>query len=140
MVLRYKDIHVFDNYKTVTVIYRMHGADEVSVHRACCEPATKPFSPAGGGMVYPGSRQTSVTTHSPRMVTECLPTRSMLIKMYIPFHVYVQCIYSQSISCRRSLLFSLSNCIYVLSIDAFSKTRMLTFCGLTYTQHVNILI
>ena len=57
--------------------------------------------------------QAGVTTRCPRMVTECLLTRSMLIKMYqftisgyMP--VYVHCIYSQSMSCRRSLsLFSL---------------------------------
>ena len=59
------------------------------------------------------SRPAGVTTRCARMVTECLLTRSMLIKMYkftisgyVP--VYVHCIYSQSISCRRSLsLFSL---------------------------------
>ena len=37
-------------------------------------------------MIYPGSRLAGVTTRSPRMVTECLLTRSMLIKMYLPFH------------------------------------------------------
>ena len=36
----------------------------------------------GGGTTYPGSRQADVTTCSPRMVTECFLTRSMLIKMY----------------------------------------------------------
>ena len=35
---------------------------------------------------YPGSRPAGVTTRKPRMVTECLLTRSMLIKMYLPFH------------------------------------------------------
>ena len=37
-------------------------------------------------MIYPKSRPAGVTTRSPRMVTECLLTRSMLIKMYLPFH------------------------------------------------------
>ena len=40
----------------------------------------------GGGTIYPGSRPAAVTTRSPRMVTECLLTRSMLIKMCLPFH------------------------------------------------------
>ena len=80
-------------------------------HRACCERATQPYSLGGGGTIFPGSRPAGVTTRCPRMVTEC--SRSMFINMYkstisgyVP--VYVHCIYSQSISCRRSLsLFSL---------------------------------
>ena len=107
MVHRYKDIHAFDN-KTMKIIYSMYRAGEVSVHRACCERATKPYSLGGGGTICLGSRPAGVTTRCPRMVTECLLTRSMLIKMYkftvsgyVP--VYVQCIDSQSISCRRSL-------------------------------------
>ena len=59
----------------------MYRADEVSVHRACCERATQPYWLGGGGTIYPGSRPTGVTTPNPRMVTECLLTRSMLIKM-----------------------------------------------------------
>ena len=113
MVLRYKDIHAFDNSKTIKNIYGMYRAGEVSVHRACCERATKPFSLGGGGTICPGSKPAGVTTRCPRIVTECLLTHSILIKMYkftisgyVP--VYVHCIYSQSISCRRSLsLFSL---------------------------------
>ena len=95
------------------IIYSMYRADEVSVHRACRERATQSYSLGGGGTIYPGSRPAGVTSRCPRMVTECLLTRSMLIKMYkftisgyVP--VYVHCIYSQSISCGRSLsLFSL---------------------------------
>ena len=70
-----------------------------------------------GGTTYPGSRPAGVTTRCPRMVTQCLLTRSMLIKMYkftISGYVpeYVHCIYSQSISCKRSLsLFSLWFCL-----------------------------
>ena len=113
MVLRYKDIHAFDNNKTMKIIYSMYRADEVSVYRECCERATQPYSLGGGGTICPGSGPAGVTTHCPKIVTECLLTRSMLIKMYkftiseyVP--VYVHCIYSQSISCRRSLsLFSL---------------------------------
>ena len=95
MVLKYKDIHEFDNYKTMKIIYSMYRAAEVSVHRACCERATKPYSRGvgGGGMIYPGSRPASVTctTHSPRMGTECLLTRSVLIKRYLLLHG--MCIY-----------------------------------------------
>ena len=114
MVLRYKDIHAFDNSITMKIIYSMYRAGEVSIHRACCERATQPYSlGGGGGTICPGSRPAGVTTCCPRIVTECLLTRLMLIKMYkftisgyVP--VYVHRIYSQSISCRRSLsLFSL---------------------------------
>ena len=79
----------------------MYRTVEVSVHRACCERDTQPYLLGGGGTIYPGSRPAGVTTCSPRMVTECLLTRSMLIKMYkftISWYVplYVRCIYSQS--------------------------------------------
>ena len=112
MVLRYKNIHAFDNNKTMKIIYGMYRAGEVSVHRACCERATQPYSLGGGGTICPVSRPAGFTTRCPRMVTECLLTRSVLIKMYkftisgyVP--VYVHCIDSQSISYRRSLsLFS----------------------------------
>ena len=108
MVLRYKNIHAFDNNKTMKFFYSMYRAGEVSVHRACCERATQPYSLGGGGTICPAG----FTIRCPRMVTECLLTRSMLIKMYkftisgyVP--VYVHCIYSQSISYTRSLsLFS----------------------------------
>ena len=97
----------------------MYIAGEVSVQRACCERDTNLFLLGGGGTINPGSRPAGVITCSPRMVTECFLSRSMLIKMYkytISWYVpvYVHCIYSQSISCRRSLsLFSLSTCINV---------------------------
>ena len=107
-----KKIHAFDNNKTMKIIYSMYRAGEVSVHRACCERATQPYSLGGGGTICPVSRPAGFTTRCSRMVTECLLTRSMLIKMYkftilgyVP--VYVHCIDSQSISYRRSLsLFS----------------------------------
>ena len=108
MILRYKDIHAFDNNKTMKIIYSMYRASEVSIHRASCKRATQPYSLGGGGTTYPDSRPEGVTTRCPRIVTECLLTRSMLIKMYkftssgyVP--VYVHIIYSQSISFRRSL-------------------------------------
>ena len=84
MVLRYKDIHTFDNYivLTMNIIYSMYRAGEVSIHRTCCERASQPYSLGGGGTIYPGSRPAGVTIRSPRMVTECLHTRLMLTKMY----------------------------------------------------------
>ena len=90
------------------IIYSMYRACEVSVHRACCERATQPYSLGWGGTICPVSRPAGFTTRCPRMVTECLLTCLMLIKMYkftisgyVP--VYVHCIDSQSISYRRSL-------------------------------------
>ena len=68
------------------------------MHRACCERATQPYSLGEGGTIYPGSRPAGITTRSPRMVIECLLTRSMFIKcITIPWyvHVYVQ-LYLQS--------------------------------------------
>ena len=113
MVLRYKDIHAFDNNKAMKIIYSMYRAGEVSVHPAFCKRATQPYSLGGGGTIYLGSRPAGVTKGCPRVVIECLLTRLMLtetykftISGYVP--VYVRCIYNQSISCRRSLsLFSL---------------------------------
>ena len=42
MVFSYNDIHVFDNYKTIKIIYKMYRTGEVSVHRACCERLPNP--------------------------------------------------------------------------------------------------
>ena len=47
-------------------------AFEVSIHRACCERASRPYSLGGGGTNYPGSRPADVTTRSPRMFTHSL--------------------------------------------------------------------
>ena len=57
-------------HKLFTVCYR---ADEVSV---CCEHLE------GEVRFDQAQDQQVVTTRSPRIVTECLLTRSMLIKMY----------------------------------------------------------
>ena len=73
---------ITDKIKT---IYSMYRAGEVSVHRIRCERATQPYSLGGEGTIYPGSSPADVTTRSPRMVIECLLTRSMLIKMYNHF-------------------------------------------------------
>ena len=51
-----KHIHAFDNNKTMKIIYSMYRAGEVSVHRACCERATQPYSLGGGGTICPVSR------------------------------------------------------------------------------------
>ena len=118
MVLKYKDIHAFDKYKTMKFICNMYKAVEVSVHRACRERATLPYLLGWGGTIYPGSRPAAVTILNPRMVTECLLTRSMLIKMYLPFHgmclyMYIVFTVSQFHADANSLV-SLSNCINVL--------------------------
>ena len=42
MVLKYKDIHAFDNYTTLEIIYSMYRTGEVSVHRACCDGLPNP--------------------------------------------------------------------------------------------------
>ena len=44
------------------------------------------YSLGGGGTIYPDSSPAGVTTRSPRMVTECLLTRWILIKNVLPFH------------------------------------------------------
>ena len=72
MVLKYKDIHAFDNYKTMQIVYNMYRACEVSVHGVCSERAVQPHPLGEGGTIYPGSRLAGVTTCNPRMVTECL--------------------------------------------------------------------
>ena len=97
------------------IICSMYRAGEVSVHRACCERATQPYSLGGGGTIEPGSRPAGVTARSPRIVTECLLTRSILIEMYYPFMVHA-CIVCTIVftDCRGLLsLFILSNCINV---------------------------
>ena len=101
-----KDIHAFDNNKTMKLVYSMYTAGEVSVHRACCQLATQHYSLGGGGTVCPGSRPAGVTTRCPRMVLECLLTRLMLIKMYLnlPFRVCacICTLYLQSVSFMRT--------------------------------------
>ena len=60
----------------------MYRAGEVSVHRACCERATQPHL-EGEVRFDQAQDQQVVTARSPRIITECLLTRSMLIKMYV---------------------------------------------------------
>ena len=57
----------------------MYRADEVSVHRACSERATQPYSLGGGDTIYPGSRPADVTTRSPRMVARPLKRQNCII-------------------------------------------------------------
>ena len=69
-------------------IYSMYRACEVSIHRACGERATQPFS-LGGEVRFIQAQDQQMLPH----VAECLLTRSMLIKIitisgYV--HVYVQ--------------------------------------------------
>ena len=65
------------------IIYSMYRAGEVSIHRACCERATQPYSLGGGVRFDQAQDQQVVTTRSLRIVTECLLTHSMLFKMYV---------------------------------------------------------
>ena len=130
MVLKYKAMHAFDNHKTMKIIYSMYRAGEVSVHRACCERATQPYSLGGGGTIYPGSRPTRVTTRSPKMVTECLLTRSMLIKMYLPLHgmcrictLYLQLVNFMQILTQSIWSFKLHKC-FCLTQQFYQKALM----------------
>ena len=59
----------------------MYRAGEVYVHRAYCERATQPYSLGGEVRFLQAQDQQVVTTRSPQTVTECLLTRSILIKM-----------------------------------------------------------
>ena len=74
----------------------MYRADEVSVHRACCERATQSYSLSVGGTICPGLRSAGYHTLS-EVVTECLLTRSMLIKMQC-YGIYT---YLQSFTLRN---------------------------------------
>ena len=65
------------------IIYSMYKAGPYTEHAASGLP--NPTLLWGGGR-YDLSRQ--MLPHSPRMVAECLVTRSMLIKMYYHFMVY----------------------------------------------------
>ena len=98
----------------------MYRAGEVSVHRVCCERATQPYSLRGGDTIYPGTRPAGDTTRSLRMVTVCLLTRSMLIKMYLPRHgmCRVCTLYLQSVNFMQMLTqsiwsFKLHKCFYL---------------------------
>ena len=78
----------------------MYRAGEVSVHRACCEPATQLYSFGGEVRFDQAQDQQMVTTRRPRIVTECLLTRSMLIKMYV-YAIYSRFLIGTISSIRR---------------------------------------
>ena len=84
-------------------IYSMYRTGEVSVHRACCERATQPYSLRVGVQFIQAQDQQLL--RSPRMITECLLTRSILIKMYLPLHGICRiCIlYLQSVNFMQML-------------------------------------
>ena len=56
----------YGNYDAMFLIYSMYRADEVSVHRVCCELATQPYSLGGGGVRFVQAEKQQVTTRSPR--------------------------------------------------------------------------
>ena len=126
-----KDIHALDNYKTMKIIYIMYRAAEVSVHRACCERATQPYSHGRGDTIYPSSRPAGVTTHSPRMVTECLLTCSMLIKMYLPLND--MCLYMY-IAFTVSQFHAVANSVYLV----FQMAQMYLFNTTILSESMNI--
>ena len=53
-VLRYKDIHAFDNNKTMKNIYSMYRAGEVFVHRSCIANFAR--------IIYPGQTGARITS------------------------------------------------------------------------------
>ena len=80
MILWYEDIHAFDNYNTMKYVQRGWGLRTSSMLRA-----GYPTLHACRGVRYDLS-MLKTSYHSPRIVIECLPTRSMFIKMHLPFH------------------------------------------------------
>ena len=60
----------------------MYGTGEVSVHRACWSGLPSP-SHLEVEVRFDQAQEQVVTTRSPRIVTECLLTRTILIKMYV---------------------------------------------------------
>ena len=85
MIIGYKDIHTFDrNENYLQYVQSRCGLRTPSMLRAGCLTLL-PWR--GGGTICPGSRPAGVTARIPRMVTECLLTRSMLIKIHYRFMV-----------------------------------------------------
>ena len=79
-------------------------------------------------MIYPGSRPVDVTTRSPKMLTECLLTRSMLIKMYLPLHgmcrictLYLQSVNFMQIITQSIWSFKLGKC-FCLTQQFYQKS------------------
>ena len=72
MVFRYKDIRAFDNYivLTMNIIYSMYRAGEVSIHQACCERATQPYSLGGGGVRFIQAQDKQVLPYIVRRARE----------------------------------------------------------------------
>ena len=91
----------------------MYRTGEISTHRACCEQATQHYSLGRGGTIFQDSRPASYTTRSPRIVTECLHTRSMLIKTLCTW-------YLQSYTCK-SYMYFINQKIWKSCITSLSK-------------------
>ena len=61
----------------------------LSVHRSDCERATQPYSSGGGGTIFPGSSQPSVTIHvrvGNRVVSHSFDVVSKMYKHIIYSH------------------------------------------------------
>ena len=61
----------------------MYRAGQVSAPEHAASGLPNPTHSEGEVQFDQAQDQQVVTTHSPRLVTECLLTRSMLIKMYV---------------------------------------------------------
>ena len=83
MVLNYKDRHVIDNWTYINYlqyVQSMWGLRTPSILRA----GTPNPTPLEGEVRFVQAQdQQVVTSRSPRIITECLLTRSILIKMYV---------------------------------------------------------
>ena len=73
------------------IIYTMYRAGEVSVHRACCDRATQPYSRGGGGTIWPGSRpaggHNTLSANSNRGFTHSLDVKMYVYAIYSRFRI-----------------------------------------------------
>ena len=85
MVLNYKGSHVIDNWTDINYLQYVQsrwGLRTPSMLRAGY-PTLLHWSGGRGVRFVQAQDQQVVTARSPRTITECLLTRSMLIKMYV---------------------------------------------------------
>ena len=64
------------------ISFSMYRAGEVSVHRACCEWDTWPYTRGGDVRFVQAQDQQVVTTCIPKILTECLLIRLMLMHVH----------------------------------------------------------
>ena len=87
MVLSYKGRHVIDNWTDINYLQYQQVRSRYTEHAGAGYPKLLHWRRGwgGGGRVrfVQAQDQQVVTTRSPIIITECLLTRSMLIKMYV---------------------------------------------------------